>query len=87
MLILIIVCIIGGCAYFACPMPIQLILTGLNLFIPDPIPYLDEIIMIGGILSKLYWLDNAVDNIGDFLSEHKVLCLVIVLVILYILGS
>ena len=60
------------------PLPVQLILMGLNFFIPDPIPFLDEIIMVGGVLSKLYWLDGIAFAIESFISEHKVLSAVII---------
>lgn len=72
-LILIIICLIGGSAYFAAPLPVQLVLMGINFLVPDPIPYLDEIIMVGGIFSKLYWIDNIGYEIKAFVSEHKVL--------------
>lgn len=39
--------------YMFLPCPIQLIFSIINFFIPDPIPYLDEIIMWGGLLSKI----------------------------------
>ena len=50
---LVIVAVIGGSIYFALPLAVQLILFAINAIVPDPIPYLDEIIMVGGILSKL----------------------------------
>lgn len=66
---LVIVAVIGGSIYFALPLAVQLILFAINAIVPDPIPYLDEIIMVGGILSKL----KKLDDIEDFISEHKVL--------------
>lgn len=48
-----IVAIVGGSIYFVLPLAVQLILFAINAIVPDPIPYLDEIIMVGGILSKL----------------------------------
>lgn len=55
---LVIVAVIGGSIYFALPLAVQLILFAINAIVPDPIPYLDEIIMVGGILSKLKKLDD-----------------------------
>lgn len=88
-LIMIIVCIIGGSLYFSAPLPVQLVLMGLNILVPDPIPFLDEIIMVGGILSKLYWLDNIEYEIEHFISEHKRLLAIVlgVIIIIGILGS
>ena len=70
---LVIVAVIGGSIYFALPLAVQLILFAINAIVPDPIPYLDEIIMGGGILSKL----KKLDDIEDFISEHKVLSCII----------
>lgn len=70
---LVIVAVIGGSIYFALPLAVQLILFAINAVVPDPIPYLDEIIMVGGILSKL----KKLDDIEDFISEHKVLSCII----------
>ena len=70
---LVIVAVIGGSIYFALPLAVQLILFAINAIVPDPIPYLDEIIMVGGILSKL----KKLDDIEDFISEHKVLFCII----------
>ena len=68
-----IVAIVGGSIYFVLPLAVQLILFAINAIVPDPIPYLDEIIMVGGILSKL----KKLDDIEDFISEHKVLSCII----------
>ncbi len=84
MLILVIVCIIGGYAYFACPLPIQLLLTAINAFVPDPIPFLDEIIMAGGIFSKLYYLDDIGYYIEEFFAEHKILSAIIIGIVIVI---
>ena len=70
---LVIVAVIGGSIYFALPLAVQLILFAINAIVPDPIPYLDEIIMVGGILSKL----KKLDDIEDFISKHKVLSCII----------
>ena len=59
-----IVAIVGGSIYFVLPLAVQLILFAINAIVPDPIPYLDEIIMVGGILSKL----KKLDDIEDFIS-------------------
>lgn len=78
---LVIVAVIGGSIYFALPLAVQLILFAINAIVPDPIPYLDEIIMVGGILSKL----KKLDDIEDFISEHKVLSCIIAVGIVILL--
>ena len=55
--------------------------TSLQASLQDPIPYLDEIIMVGGILSKL----KKLDDIEDFISEHKVLSCIIAVGIVILL--
>jgi hypothetical protein len=76
-----IVAIVGGSIYFVLPLAVQLILFAINAIVPDPIPYLDEIIMVGGILSKL----KKLDDIEDFISEHKVLFCIIAVGIVILL--
>lgn len=78
---LVIVAVIGGSIYFVLPLAVQLILFVINAIVPDPIPYLDEIIMVGGILSKL----KKLDDIEDFISEHKVLSCIIAVGIVILL--
>ena len=62
---LILICIVGGVVYLCCPFLLQLILMAINLSVPDPIPFLDEAIMVGGILSKMIWLGRLSDFIDD----------------------
>ena len=50
-----------------------------NAIVPDPIPYIDEIIMVGGMVSKLYFLDQ----VGEFISEHKILSLLILILLIW----
>lgn len=45
--------IIGIGIYCVLPLPIQIPLLLLNTMLPDPIPYIDEIIMYGSTVKKL----------------------------------
>lgn len=36
--------------YWFCPTRMQLVIFLINLIVPDPIPYVDEVIMIAGLL-------------------------------------
>lgn len=81
---LIFICIIAGLVYLSCPLLIQLILMAINFYIPDPIPFLDEAIMVGGILSKMAWIGRISDFIADaryFFSTKKGKLLVLFVVI------
>lgn len=90
LILIIIVAIVGGSIYFVLPLPIQLILLLINALVPDPIPFIDEIIMIGGIISKLYTLDNLFSDFWYWVSEHKILGTIVVIGLLWLvfqLGS
>ncbi len=52
-LVYIILLIIFIVVYFEIPISIQLILFVVNIFIPDPIPYIDEVIMAAVIIKKI----------------------------------
>lgn len=49
-LTVIVIYIIALVVYWYCPKYIKLVSFIANLFIPDPIPYLDEIVMVAGLL-------------------------------------
>jgi hypothetical protein len=71
--------------YFIAPLPIRLLMLLINLLAPDPIPVLDEVIMVAGILSKLAFLEEVV----EFIEDHPVVsicigCIVIVLIVILI---
>ena len=72
-MILIILYVILLCVYFACPLPVRLLILAVNFFIPDPIPIVDEVLMIAGIISKII----ALDKILEFIEEHKILFTII----------
>lgn len=36
--------------YLFCPKYLQLVMLVVNLFIPDPLPFLDEALMVAGLL-------------------------------------
>jgi hypothetical protein len=78
-IVLIVIALFGGYFYFTLPFPIQLIIFIINAIVPDPIPYIDEIIMVGGMVSKLYFLDQ----VGEFISEHKILSLLILILLIW----
>ena len=64
--------------YSALPIPIQLVLFAVNMFLPDPIPMLDEVIMVismankAKLLSKLY----------DLLQKHRVIGIIVIAIII-----
>ena len=64
--------------YVCCPWYIQFLLMILNIFIPDPIPLLDEVIMVVSTYSKISKSIKAL----LFFERHPILCKLIILVFL-----
>ncbi len=52
--------------YLVCPFPAQLIIFLINLFVPDPVPCIDEIVMVIGLIKK--W-----EAIEEFKDDHPIL--------------
>lgn len=69
MFLVIIVYVIILYVYSVCPFLIQFVGFGINAMIPDPIPFLDEFIMILCMLSKLEKLEKII----DFKDNHPIL--------------
>lgn len=64
---LIIVSIIIIIIYLACPIIGKLALILANSILPDPVPYVDEIIMWIGLLMHL----SRLMRLAEFIQEHK----------------
>lgn len=67
------------CVYAVCPFLIQITGFAINAFVPDPIPFLDEFIMIVCMFSKLEKImdffeavGDFISDIGDYISEHRI---------------
>lgn len=73
------------CVYFACPLPVRILIMAVNFFMPDPIPILDEVIMIAGIISKLLFLEDVISAIIYFVDEHKKLIKTIGIIVIVLL--
>lgn len=58
-----ILCFLLLVLYWILPLPLQLIMFVINGFIPDPIPFLDEIVMIISFFKKLSLVANIFENI------------------------
>lgn len=73
--------IVGILVYLCLSFPVQLIFLLLNSFVPDPIPYIDEIIMYAGIIKKII---NAV-NIIDWIKKYPKISIIIGSVLLILI--
>lgn len=47
---IIVIYLILGIVYLLCPKHIKVVSCVINLFVPDPIPGIDEVVMIAGLL-------------------------------------
>ena len=65
--------------YMACPLLGKLIIMGLNFFIPDPLPVVDEVIMAIGFLGSLV-------RSAEFIVEHWKSILVIIIIVIIVAG-
>ena len=69
-----VVIIVALLIYICLPWPLQIILFAVNFFLPDPIPVLDEVIMLTSIFSKLKFFTR----ISDMYEKHKALTIFLV---------
>lgn len=84
--------LIGGLGYsvfllifIACPLIGKLILLVLNVIVPDPLPYIDEIVMIGSTAGNVLGAVSKADKLIDFISEHKVVGVILGIVLILII--
>ena len=78
MILLIVVYIIALGIYCISPLVIQVILFIANCYISDPIPFIDEFIMVASIIRKFYQISRIV----NFIKDHPVVaCAVVVAVV------
>lgn len=63
--------------FSALPLPLQLILFAVNMFLPDPVPMLDEAIMIISMANKA----KLFSKIYGLLQKHRVIGIIVIGVI------
>ena len=67
--------------YWVCPILAQLVLLLLDGFVPDPIPLIDEMLMIAVLLNRL----RKVVMVTEFIKKHKILSVIILILSIYVL--
>lgn len=67
----IIIYVILFIVFLGAPLPLQLIFTVVNMFIPDPIPIVDEVLMAVSITKKIV----GGISVLDFVERHPVITL------------
>lgn len=60
--------------FSALPLPLQLILFAVNMFLPDPVPMLDEAIMIISMANKA----KLFSKIYSLLQKHRVIGIIVI---------
>lgn len=68
-----------------CPFLLQLVGFGINSMVPDPIPFLDEFIMVLCMVNRVAKWGERVDVIFDFKEEHPILFWIIGAGILFVI--
>ena len=69
--------------YWVAPIPIQIILLCIDSFLPDPIPLIDEMLMIIVLGNRL----RKVVAIESFIREHKILSVILLIAAVFLLGQ
>jgi hypothetical protein len=76
-------CIILG-VFSVCPFLVQIVGFIINAMVPDPIPFLDEFIMIICMARKLANIAEFFDDPLRYIKEHIVTIMISILVIVVI---
>ena len=77
-MILLIVYIIAFLLFLFAPLPFQILFMLANIFIPDPIPVIDEALMLASIVKKIIGGFKALGIILDFKEKHPILFRIII---------
>ncbi len=75
MALYIIIFIVLFIIYMILPWPVKIVVLIINFIVPDPIPIIDEVLMIAGLVAKT----NAV---GSFFTDHPILSKVVVAMVI-----
>lgn len=71
-------------AVFISPLIIRILIFGVNCIVPDPIPYVDEILMGAGVISKIKTVESVCSHPKRYLFlAIAALILIILLFALY----
>ena len=85
MVIIVIILIFLAFVYVGLPLWAKLIVFIINSFLPDPIPVVDEVLMVAAIINDILKLYKVM-AITEWIRSHKVLALCIGLGIIILFG-
>lgn len=80
MMVYLIITIIGMLIFLVLPMPLQIVVVMINSATPDPIPYIDEIIMYGTVLKKC----ANTSLIFEWIGRHKIITVFIMIMLILV---
>ena len=66
--------------YAVCPFLLQIAGFVLNAMYPDPIPFIDEIVMVFCMMNRLEKIMMVLEAIFGFIAEHKVIVISICII-------
>ena len=81
-----IILIVLAFVFIGLPLWAKLIVLVINSFIPDPIPIVDEVLMIAATLNDIIKIYKAM-RIAEWIRSHKLLSFCICIVIIVLLSS
>jgi hypothetical protein len=87
-MLLIVLYILGILVYLGLPLPAQITVLLLNTFIPDPLPFVDEIIMYGSTIKKCYKTINIISKVEGIIlwvETHKIIMAILCVFVIVIL--
>jgi hypothetical protein len=84
--IIFIILIIFAIVYAALPLWAKLIVFAINSFFPDPIPVIDEILMIVAVINDISKIYKAT-KIAESIRAHKLLSFFICIMLIVFLSS
>lgn len=61
------------CIHWMAPLPVQVVLFVVNVFVPDMVPVIDELIMLLAVVNRI----KTYITIRSFMEEHKILTILL----------
>ena len=61
------------CIYWMAPLPVQIVLFVVDVFVPDVVPVIDELIMLLAVVNRI----KTYIKIRSFMEEHKILTILL----------
>ena len=86
-IVVIVILIILACVYVELPLWAKLILLALNGVMPDPIPIIDEVLMIAAIIGDIIRVSKIVAIVAWFQAHKKISIAILAGVVLLVLVS